>query len=305
MSCSNVKNSVNKESKSVDDSIDISRMLLRDPFVFYDKKSRNYYTYANNKPGIKAYSSKDLTTWKDIGNVFTANADFWGKTDFWAPDCYYYKGKYYLFVTFSDANKKRGTSVLVSDFPHRDFKPLVNAPVTPKEWMCLDAALYTDKENNPWMIFCREWLEVSDGEIYAQRLSHDLKSAVGSPVLLFKASSAPWVKGIYSAAHNQQGNVTDAPFVYRMKDGTLLMLWSSFDLKGKYAIGVAYSVSGRIEGPWEQSATTLNSDDGGHGMLFNTRDGDLKISYHAPNSKAERLTIKDVKIENGMLSVEQ
>ncbi|MFT3904217.1 MAG: glycoside hydrolase family 43 protein [Niabella sp.] len=279
-------------------------MLLRDPFIFYDKRSRYYYTYANNRPAIKGYRSKDLNTWEDLGKVFVADADFWGKYDFWAPDCYYYKGKYYLFVTFSGVNKKRGTSVLVSDIPYGHFKPLVNAPVTPKDWMCLDAALYIDKDDKPWMIFCREWLEVSDGEIYAQRLSLDLKTTVGDPVLLFKASAAPWVKGIYSKEHDKHGNITDAPFIYRMKDNKLLMLWSSFDVNGKYAMGVAYSSSGRVEGPWRQSATTLNNDDGGHGMLFKAKNGGLKISYHAPNSRTEKLTIKSARIENGILRIE-
>ncbi|MBD1420598.1 glycoside hydrolase family 43 protein [Sphingobacterium chuzhouense] len=283
--------------------IDANEMSLRDPFILYDRKSDYYYTYANNKPSIKGYRSKDLQAWEDIGNVFIPENDFWGKEDFWAPDCYYYRGKYYLFVTFSDVYKKRGTSILVSDYPDKDFKPLVNAPITPKEWMSLDAALYVDQDDKPWMLFCREWLEVTDGEIYAQRVSDDLTTALDEPILLFKASAAPWVKGIYSEQHDKHGNITDAPFIHRGEDGILFMLWSSFDLTGKYAIGVAYSASGKIEGPWRQSENPLNSDDGGHGMLFRTRNGKFKISYHAPNSGSEKLIIKNAKIKNGVLTI--
>ncbi len=54
--------------------------------------------------------------------------------------------------------------------------------------MCLDGSLYIDKEGNPWLLFCREWLEAIDGEIYAQRLAKDLKTTEGDPYLLFKAS---------------------------------------------------------------------------------------------------------------------
>ena len=66
---------------------------------------------------------------------------FWGKTDFWAPDLYYYEGKYYMFATFSGADEVRGASVLVSDKPEGPFIPLVNRPVTPNGWQALDAAL--------------------------------------------------------------------------------------------------------------------------------------------------------------------
>ncbi|MBO9684353.1 MAG: family 43 glycosylhydrolase, partial [Flavisolibacter sp.] len=158
-------------AKPAGELIASDRLLLRDPFIFYDRKTDWYYTYASNKPGIKAWRSKDLQYWEALGNVFTASENFWGKQDFWAPDCYYYKGRYYLFVTFSGVDKIRGTSILVSEYPDKDFYPLTNAPITPKNWMCLDASLYIDKEQKPWMVFSREWLEVSDGEIYAQQLS--------------------------------------------------------------------------------------------------------------------------------------
>ena len=108
---------------------------------------------------------KDLSTWKDEGYSFIAKSDFWGQQDFWAPDVYEYEGRYYLFTTFSNAGVKRGTSILVSDSPKGPFTPLVNKAITPSGWMCLDGSLYIDKEGNPWLLFCREWLETIDGEI--------------------------------------------------------------------------------------------------------------------------------------------
>lgn len=281
-----------------------SAMRLRDPFILYDRHSGMYYTYVNNRPSIKAYRSRDLEHWEHLGNVFTADTGFWGKQDFWAPDCYYYKGKYYLFVTFSGSDRMRGTSILVADAPDRQFRPLINAPVTPAHWMCLDASLYVDKDGTPWVLFSREWLEVTDGEIYAQRMSRNLKSTVGAPVLLFKASAAPWVKEIYSRELNKKGIVTDAPFIHRMNNGRLVMLWSSFDKNGKYAMGAAYAPSGKVTGPWVQSATTLNNDDGGHGMLFYDRSGQLKISYHAPNAGLGHLIIRNAVFEKERLALQ-
>ncbi len=80
----------------------------------------------------------------------------------------------------------------------------------------MDLCILTKKEI-PWLLFCREWLETIDGEIYAQRLAKDLKTTEGDPYLLFKASEAPWVGSI--ASSGVTGNVTDAPFIYRLDDG--------------------------------------------------------------------------------------
>lgn len=279
-------------------TIPVSSLRLRDPFILVDKKTSMYYLHFNNNLKIRVYKSKDLSTWRDEGYSFIAKSDFWGQQDFWAPDVYEYDGRYYLFTTFSNIGVKRGTSILVSDSPNGPFTPLVNKAVTPSNWMCLDGSLYIDKEGNPWLLFCREWLEVIDGEIYAQRLSKDLKTAEGDPHLLFKASEAPWVGSITSAGVT--GSVTDAPFIYRLDDGKLIMLWSSFRKKdGKYAIGQAISESGNVLGPWVQEAETLNNDDGGHAMVFKDFKGRLMISYHAPNSQTEHPMIVPIYVKNG------
>ena len=47
-----------------------------------------------------------------------------------------------------------------------------------------------------------------------------------------------------------------------------------------------------------------DDDDGGHAMLFKDKNGNLKISYHSPNTTGlERLTIKDVVIENNKVRI--
>lgn len=207
-----------------------------------------------------------------------------------------------MFITLSAPGVKRGTSVLVSDRVTGTFQPLVNAPVTPQEWTCLDGSLYVDSEGIPWIFYCREWVEVGDGEIYIQQLKDDLTTTVGEPHLLFKASEAPWV-GPVTLGENT-GNVTDAPTVYRLESGALLMLWSSFTKDGKYCIAQALSESGNVQGPWVQMPEPLNDDDGGHAMLFRDKNGILKISYHSPNTTGlERLTIKDVAIENNKVRI--
>ncbi len=274
---------------------DIDDLRIRDPFVLADTADSTYYMHVNNgNQSIICYKSKDLKMWHLCGEPFTPDTLFWGKNNFWAPDIYHYKGKYYLFVTFIAPGKNRGTSILVSDYPDRDFKPLANRPITPQQWTCIDGSLYVDKDGAPWLLFCHEWIEVGDGEIYIQRLTEDLTGTIGKPVLLFRGSSAPWAGLITSGMRT--GTVTNSPFIYPAGNGKLLLFWSSFRQNGEYAIGKAVSRSGNPAGPWIQSREPLK-DDGGHAMLFRDMKGSLLMSYHT-NDLPERVVLRPVRIED-------
>ena len=82
-------------------------------------------------------------------------------------------------------------------------------PFTPEGWWCLDATLFFH-EGKPYSVFCHEWLQVKNGEMWITELSSDLKKAVGEPKLIFKAADAPWSKSW------GDGNcITDGPFVHK------------------------------------------------------------------------------------------
>ena len=129
-----------------------------------------------------------------------------------------------------------------------------------------------------------------------QQLSPDLKHAVGDARLLFRASEAPWVRPREHEARGASTGgatayVTDGPFLHRLASGGLLMIWSSFGERG-YAIGIARSESGAIEGPWHQDAEPLWAEDGGHGMVFRALSGELLLTFHTPNETPhERATL--------------
>jgi arabinan endo-1,5-alpha-L-arabinosidase len=282
--------------------IPVDSLNIRDPFIVVDQKDKSYYVYANRNPHIQVYKSKDLKLWKDLGPAFSAGSDFWGKSDFWAPDVYFYQGKYYMLTTFSAPGKKRGTSILVSEQPFGPFKPLVNHAVTPADMMSLDAMLYVDDHKQPWLIYCHEWVEVENGTVVAQRLSADLQHTISEPEVLFNAKDAPWTGEI--SGLGKTGYVTDGPFPYRMKNGELIMIWSSFNRNNQYAVGIVRSVSGKLSGPWKHDVFPLNDDHGGHAMLFNDLDGKLKMSYHSPNSGAKaRVKIVDIQERDGLLKI--
>ena len=275
-------------------SLNLSDMRVRDPFILANVADSTYYMHANSGKGsFICFASKDLRMWRHCGESFIPAPDFWGKRDFWAPKVDHYQGRFYLIASFYSKVQQRGISILVSDYPDRDFQPLVNAPITPSGWLCLDGSLYIDKDKSPWLIYAREWIEVENGEIYAQRLSEDLKHTAGPPILLCRGSDSDWAGLITTGT--QTGIVTNAPFIYTTDNGKLLLLWSSFRTNGEYAIGTAISHTGNLCGPWKQQSNPLN-DDGGHAMLFRDFEGLLLISYHT-NEPPVQIILRPVRIE--------
>ncbi|MDT4762786.1 glycoside hydrolase family 43 protein [Sphaerochaeta sp. PS] len=265
---------------------------IRDPFIFVVPETGTYYLFGttdknpwNQKgEGFDAYRSQDLESWEGPFRVFTPEPGFWGTHDFWAPEVHFFANRYYLLATFTSPSHTRGTQILVSDAILGPYLPVVNQAITPKAWECLDGTLHVDAKGRPWMVFCHEWVQANDGEIWAMQLDNELTHGVGEPLLLFKASEANWTRSLLrrDGSGLKDAHVTDGPFLYRQSDGKLTMLWSSLGEKG-YAMGCAVSDNGLVTGPWRQIQQPLIDGDGGHGMVFCDLQGDLQVTYHTPN----------------------
>jgi arabinan endo-1,5-alpha-L-arabinosidase len=262
---------------------------MRDPYILPLPQEGRYLLFGSTDiniwsgPGLgfDCYQSRDLENWHGPIPVFRPPADFWSNTQFWAPECHPWQGRYYLFASFALDGRQRGTQILSAERPEGPYSPQSDWPVTPRDWECLDGTLHVDAQGRPWMVFCHEWVQVEDGEMCAMPLSADLRQAAGEPTRLFRASEATWSKP-FEARERQNNWVTDGPFLHRLADGRLLMLWSTLGYEG-YAMGYAISDSGGILGPWRQSSQPLYGKDGGHGMLFRDFDGRLQMTLHHPN----------------------
>lgn len=269
-------------------------MKWRDVCILTDQNSGYYYMVGPGGKSVYCYRSKDLLNWEDGRPIFTIPENFWGDIDIlsiWAPEIHRYKGKYYLFLTFDTRNMfqeqwrnwlprvTRGSQVLVSDSITGPFKPFQNHSTLPVDMMTLDGTLW-EEEGIPYMVFCHEWVQITNGSICYVQLREDLSETVGEPVKLFHASEASW-----SNTGKQYGNnVTDGPYFHRGKTGKLYMLWTSGSTSG-YTQGIAISESGKLAGPWVQQDTPVYAKDGGHGMVFKTFEGALMMVLHSPNNR--------------------
>lgn len=280
------------------------RVHCRDPFIM--PYNNRYYLYKTidefgiKGKGIECLVSEDLQNWSLPIVVFTPPEDFHGTDNFfWAPECHFYHGSFYIFTSVKSKthNDRRVISVYRADNPLGPFEDIANGCITPENQDAIDGTLYIDKNECPWLVYVHEWTNMPDqnGAMAAARLSDDFTKLVSEPIKLFSARDPEWaVRG-----------VTDGPFLYRSDGGVLYMLWSNF-CDGGYAIGLAKSDNGEIDGRWMQQGLLYRKDlrsatllDGGHGMIFRTFNGEMALAFHSPNtpsvqSEKERLVLKTI-----------
>ncbi len=298
-----------------------SDIRMRDPYILQAAPGRfvlcgttDPNLWGGPATGFDCYTSEDLDTWEGPFPAFRPPADFWADTQFWAPEIVAHDGRFFLFATFASTDPAagpRGVQVLVSDDATGPYAPWSDGPVTPRGVPCLDGTLFVD-DGVPWLVYSRgaEGIVggepgISDGEMYARRLTDDLRSPAADPVLLFTASAAPWSKPLWfpeGVEPPEQLNLgkdplfTDGAFLVRSDGGSLFMLWSSFGEEG-YAMGVATSTSGTVLGPWVQQDEPLWARNGGHGMIFADAEGGCRLVFHWPNETPdERVKLVDVEV---------
>lgn len=257
---------------------------IRDPFIVCE--NGKYYMFGTRAKdfgiktgGFDVYISEDLVNWSKPVECFNSEQYDMNYSVNWAPEVHKYKGKYYMFATFTrKSNNLRGTFVLVSDEITGPFIPHSQKAVTPEDWECLDGTLYISKDGKPYIVFCHEHTQIIDGTICYAPLSDDLSELAGDPVTLFKASEPYWADESKSADEHR---ITDGPYMYRTNQDELLMLWSTF-IKSQYAECLVRFDGGEIGVKFEHLPPMVDND-GGHGMVFADLDGNLCLTYHTPN----------------------
>lgn len=261
--------------------MNIKDIRIRDPYII--KENDFYYLIGTtNKTNFVGYKSKDLVEFTGPFILFDTIENNMNTSCAWAPEIHKINGVFYMIFTLKPKNSHRSCYIASSKNIFGKYELITKVPITPKDWECLDGSIAFDKDY--YLIFCREWTEVENGEIYACKLSADFTKLIGVPKLLFRATDAKW-----STKIAEGGYITDGPFVFK-QNNKFKMLWSSF-YKENYALSVISSNS--LLGKWEQEEVPFIKNDGGHGMLFKD-NGRIKLALHYPNKKPfERLKIID------------
>ena len=269
----------------------LDSLRWRDNCVLADPVSHTYIMVGPAGRSVMSYKSRDLIHWEGPNIIYTAPDDVWGDiriNSIWAPELHYYNGKYYLFQTFDTSEPfaeqwrnwyrtgrvMRGSQVLWSDSPDGPFHTFAPHSTMPTDMMTIDGTLWVE-DGVPYMVYCHEWVQVTDGAVGYVPLREDLSDLAGEPHNLFRAS---YVNSTWGAPIPPDGSgyVTDGPYLYKGKAGKLYMIWTTNN-----SCGIAISDSGKIAGPWRQQDKALYVD-GGHGMIFKTFEGKPMLVLHAP-----------------------
>jgi arabinoxylan arabinofuranohydrolase len=212
-----------------------------DPDILYAEKTGKFYIYPtsdgfDNWSGtyFKAFSSKDLTDWKDEGVILDLGKDVsWAKKNAWAP-CIIEKkidGKYRYFYYFTAAQK---IGVAVADDPTGPFvdagKPLIDKyPEGVSGGLQIDPDVFTDPKTG------KSYLYWGNGYMAAAELNDDMISLKpGTTKILTPA-----------ATYNEGSYV-----IYR--NGIYYFMWSENDTRSEdYQVhyGMADSPQGKINMP--------------------------------------------------------
>lgn len=287
-----------------------SDINIRDPFVLLHEDK--YYLYGTRSAtcwgpadGFDCYVSEDLEEWDGPTCIFHRPEGFWADRFYWAPECVYHDGKFCLITTLGCEDRKKGIYVLKSDSPTGPFEPCSDC-VTPADWSCIDGTVYFE-DGTPYLIFSHSFEDDPRGDMCMVQLSGDLCSPAGEITTLFSAGEAPWANPVpfAKAEFGMDGDVyfTDGPCIVPMDEG-LYMTWSSWGTSG-YAVGIAVSESGKISGPWRQLEKPLYPENGGHGMVFTDKSGQMHFTLHSPNDKyLERPVFMKLREKDGSLELE-
>ncbi len=288
------------------------KLPCRDPYILYrdDAEGGHYYLYRSaGKDGVCCLVSPDLENWSAPVTVFAVPEHFHGvKNFFWAPECHYFGGYFYLFTSvFSSLTNHRSISVYRSASPLGPFEDIAGGCITPRDWDCIDGTLFVDGKGEPWMVFVHEWTSMPDhnGSMCAAKLADDLTHFVTEPRTLFYAREPAWAAA----------GVTDGPYLIRDDAGTLFMIWSNFCAEG-YTVALAKSSDGMLFGKWEHAPEPIFKKglkpgfdtEGGHAMIFVTREGKPMITFHGPNRATpdgdfEHVLLHELKIGGGTIEV--
>ena len=267
-----------KESSSV---IKTSITGIGDPFILLHEGK--YYMYATSaSDGFKYFVSENLTDWEEGGYCYKNSP--WGECDFWAPEVYYRKGKFYMIYSARWAkNHSLRLGVAVADKPEGPFIDIKNEPLFDYGYATIDATLFTDEDGKEYFYFVRDCSEnvingVHTSVIYYSAINEDLTALIGEPVKISEPD-LPW-----ELEKDSTWQWNEGPYVYKHAGKYYLNYSGNCYASRYYSIGCA--VSDSPFGPfkkYDQPALKYKENEysgPGHNMIFKGKDGKLYTAFH-------------------------
>ncbi len=244
-----------------------------------------FYSYATqgHSAHIQVVKSKDLINWIHQGDAMPVKPKWATNThNFWAPDVNFHNGKYYMYFS-SDQNEKKGKciGIALSDYPSGPFIATDTPMVCGSGFINIDPMAFDDPVTGKKLLYWGSGFkaikvqELDDDRIHFKKGS--------SPIDLLDTINKPdnyqqLVEGVWVAKHGE--------YYYMYYSGN-----NCCDPNPHYAVMVARSKS--ATGPFEtlaneqkkeQSTILIQNDHWlapGHNSIITDDAGQDWILYHA------------------------
>lgn len=260
-----------------------------DPFILYADGA--YWCLATSSPiGYCAWRSEDLANWeKQQQLAYKVDFDSWSRGTFWAPEVYFYQGRYCLFYSATgEGVDGMRIGAAVSDSSGGPYKDVSPRPLFDPGYSAIDASFFVDGDGQPYLYYARDCSEnvvngVHVSQIYGVKLKRDLTGVDGEPVLLATPDQS------WEMASGPDWLWNEGPNLVK-QGGKYWLFYSANYYAGKeYGVGVA-SADGPL-GPFvkmdwnpvlsyvEQGGQTLVSGPG-HNSFFTAPGGETFTAYH-------------------------
>lgn len=262
-----------------------------DPFMLRDADGFMYvYCTREDGEGFVARRTRDLETWEELGVVFGPEQARWGVRCFWAPECYCFGGKYYLFYSAdwkenpNNEEENFRIGVAVSDCAAGPFADLSDAPLFDPGYPIIDANVY--EEDGRFYLYgsrCCYKHRVGEWEeswIYGVELKSDFSGVIGEPKLLLRPEQE-W-EGRSAEATGRRWN--EGSYLFKRGDTYYMTYSGNFFGGPDYAVG--YATAKHPLGPYEKAAENPILERGGvitgtgHSCMAVLEDGKMYIVYH-------------------------
>lgn len=254
---------------------EMTKVPLGDPFIMLHEGT--YYAYGTlSNDGIAVFVSNDLQTWQvpaeAPAGLALHKSHVWGDRWFWAPEVYLVNGKFYMYYSADEH-----ICVAISDSPLGPFKQEVLKPMIEDE-KCIDNSLFIDDDGTPYLLFDR----FNDGlNIWVAELEDNL--------IQIKTETMTKCINVSQAWEEVWPRVNEGAYVLKHND-TYFMTYSANSYESQF-YGIGFATAPNINGTWTKyDQNPILQKPGelvgvGHSAMFTGKDGNLRIVFHAHNSK--------------------
>ena len=267
-------------------NVSIDTMNLANPYILYDKLTDCYYMTGN---GGAMWRSKDMRVWEGPFEVLVPPLKSWmgASPIISSPEIHRYKERYYYMATFTrpdiaiekDGDKeisRTSCELFVSDKLMGPYTHLTQgAPLLNSAQSTAHPTFCTDDLNVGYMLYNHRGEQNGNATVQIIRLGRKLDVQIGEPYIMFRAKQNQWSKQVGT---EEPSPLMEAPFLFNTYEGELGILFTTYVGEEK-CIGVAYSETGHLNGPWHIEPQPFMEGNVGNAMLFNDYDGKMLMAY--------------------------